>query len=130
MDTERYVEHELTDGERAILHKMLSRPFRGSAVLFTQAEKARVRWVVANGSPALLFNVSPGATRVDVPERTPVDAELRANDVDGTPICVVLHVVDGLLHEIEMYREDGAPVQHIPKVAELEYAYPEQDSEE
>lgn len=42
-------------------------------------------------------------------ERIPVEAELPDND--GVSIHVLLHVVNGLLAELEIYKDDLSPIQ-------------------
>jgi len=44
-----------------------------------------------------------------VARRVPVEAELE--DVDGVTIHVLLHVVQGFLNELEVFREDGGLIQ-------------------
>jgi hypothetical protein len=41
--------------------------------------------------------------------RIPVEAELE--DGDGVTIHLLLHVLEGYLNELEVYRDDSAPVQ-------------------
>ena len=43
----------------------------------------------------------------------PVEAEYL--DVDGVPIWILLHVVDGLLNELEILRADSAKMQNFPR---------------
>jgi hypothetical protein len=47
----------------------------------------------------------------------PVEAELE--DEDGVPVHVLLHVLDGYLNELEIYREDSAPVRRAIRPEEL-----------
>jgi hypothetical protein len=47
----------------------------------------------------------------------PVEAELV--DEDGVIVHVLLHVVDGFLNELEVYREDSAPVRRVIRPEEL-----------
>ena len=76
--------------------------------------KAQVRRIDADGS--LEISV-PEGPRAEVIRRVPVEAE--AVDSDGVPIHVLLHVVDGLLHELELFREDSRPVRRPPAPEDL-----------
>jgi hypothetical protein len=73
-----------------------------------QAAAASVREIDDNGS--LEFAPSD-KTPADVARRIPVEAEL--NDSDDVTIHVLLHVVEGLLKELEVYRDDSGRVQRV-----------------
>jgi hypothetical protein len=45
--------------------------------------------------------------------------EAEAEDVDGVPIHLLLHVVDGMARELELFREDGKTVQRQPSPQDL-----------
>ncbi len=38
---------------------------------------------------------------------------LIASERDGVTVHVLLHIVDGLMKELEVYREDSAPVSNL-----------------
>ena len=44
-----------------------------------------------------------------VVQRVPVEAE--AEDIDGVTVHVLLHVIDGYIDELEIYRDDSAPLR-------------------
>jgi len=56
--------------------------------------------------------------RAEVANRIPVEAV--AADSDGVPIHILLHVVDGMLQELEYFREDSRPIQHATAEDELQ----------
>jgi hypothetical protein len=62
------------------------------------------RRIDAEGS--LELQPSHDARPAEVVRRIPVEAE--TEDVDGVPIHVLLHVVNGYMNELEVYREDSA----------------------
>jgi hypothetical protein len=66
-----------------------------------------VRVIDADGS--LELSIVGTAPRANVERRIPVEAE--AEDVDGMTFHVLLHVVDGLVNELEIYRNDSEPMQ-------------------
>ena len=89
-----------------MLSKLLIAPFPGNRELAIQAQNASAKTLDAEGSIAL----DPGtnAPVADVERRVPVEAEFE--DADGVTIHVLLHVVDGLMNEMELYREDSGPI--------------------
>jgi len=88
---------------------LLGAEFPGNLALRKQLAKAAVRRVDTDGSLELSVEAGPQA---EVVRRIPVEAE--AVDRDGVPIHVLLHVVDGRLHELEFYREDSQPIVRRP----------------
>jgi hypothetical protein len=92
--------------EAEILRMLLEVDFEGRDALAAQLQSATVTVVDDNGS--LRFHIPYGA-RAEVVKRIPVEAE--AADIDGMPVHILLHVVGGLLNELEVYREDSSTVQ-------------------
>jgi hypothetical protein len=104
------VPRDLHAHERAVIEQLLRSPFDGREVIRTQLEAARVVAEGGGDSRTIRF-ASP---HIDVPRahlalRVPVEGE--AADDDGVPIAVLLHVVDGLVAELEIYRVDGQPIR-------------------
>jgi hypothetical protein len=97
----------LDRAERAVLAKLLDAEFPGKKALLEQARGVKVQSLDANGSLAL--KPADDSTSAGVTRRIPVEAEL--DDHDGTTIHVLLHVVDERMSELEIYRDDGAPLQ-------------------
>jgi Domain of unknown function (DUF6984) len=93
----------LVAAERAVLLKLLSADFPGRDALREQAAEALGRRIDAEGSLAL--QPSQDAPAADVVRRIPVEAE--TEDRDAMPIHVLLHVVNGYMNELEVYREDS-----------------------
>lgn len=65
---------------------------------------------------AFKSTVSLPLARVD--QRIPVEAE--APDVDGVMIHFLLHVVGGVIKEVEVFREDSGKIRRFPKDTDLE----------
>jgi hypothetical protein len=99
----------LNNAERAILARLLEGIFPGREPLLTQSLGITGRRIDTNGSLAL----HPGgpSPKADVVRRVPVEAEFE--DGDGVIVHVLLHVLDGYLNELEIFREDSAAVQHV-----------------
>jgi hypothetical protein len=89
-----------------ILARLLSVAFPGRDEVARQVAVARIRALDADGSLDLLVT---DVARANVIRRIPVEAE--AEDVDGMTFHVLLHVVDGYIDELEVYRNDSEPLQ-------------------
>jgi len=63
-----------------------------------------------NGSLDFQLRTSAKAA---VNSRIPVEAE--AEDLDGTTIHVLLHVIDGFARELEVYKNDSSRVIQMPE---------------
>lgn len=92
----------LSGAEALLLTRLLSVEFAGRDELVAQAKVAVARSIDDNGSIALRVRDRRAA---DVARRIPVEGELE--DDDGVTVHVLLHVVDGFLSELEVYREDS-----------------------
>jgi uncharacterized protein DUF6984 len=100
------VPRPLTSHETAILRTLLNADFPGSAALLGQLPSATV--VPLDQAGSLRFEVGHSAT-ADVVRRIPVEAE--TDDADGMTVHLLLHVVGGVIDELEIYREDSKPLQ-------------------
>lgn len=107
-----------TDSEMALLRLLVSPAFRGSAALASQLDAIRVVPIDTDGS----LRLQPAITRpADVRRRIPVEATY--SDADGTIVFVLVHVLDGFLAELEIYREDsGVVIVPAAEVRDLQIA--------
>jgi hypothetical protein len=87
----------------------LDQDFPGKRTLVQQLATARVRRI--DGDESLEFALDDGP-RAEVVRRIPVEAE--GEDADGVTIHILLHVLDGVMKELEIFREDGGSVQRLP----------------
>lgn len=109
----------LASDEKALIERMLDEPFPGSNQLRSQLGFAIGRRVDQEGSLAL--SVSGGAPAAVV--RT-VPTEAWCQDADGTMIRVLLHVRNGLMVELEIYKDDGSPILRRPTARSIELPPP------
>jgi hypothetical protein len=91
--------------ELELLSVLLGVVFTGNGELQVQANNAKVRTIDENGSLAFKIGSAP---RAEVKRRIPIEAEVE--DDDGVMIHFLVHVEDGLLSELEIYREDSTSV--------------------
>ena len=104
---------ELTKPELALIEALLAEPFQGRTELIQQLPGIRGRRVDEDGS----LQLSATGPRAVVCDRVPVTGH--ATDLDGAPVEVLLHVVDGRLDEVELYRHDTRPVLGLPDPATM-----------
>ncbi|MGE8131903.1 DUF6984 family protein [Methylobacterium sp. NPDC080182] len=97
--------------ERAVLDRLLTTAFPGRDRLAAQARTALVRRIDDTGS--LRFRVK-GALAMVV-GRVPAEGRyLEGDDPSGPGVNLLLHVVGGRLHELEVYKDDGMPIRVGP----------------
>jgi hypothetical protein len=104
----------LTTEQSELLAVLLRRDFPGRDAVRAQIAGAQVRLVDFDGG--LEFAPTRNAPAV-VGLRVPVEGE--ATDVDGTTIHILLHVVDGFVTELELFRQDAQPVMRPPKPGDV-----------
>jgi hypothetical protein len=98
-----------TEDELALLRHLLSVDFPGRDVLRSQLEGIASEPVTGDG----VFELKPQAgTAATVNQRVPVEGE--ATDADGMQIVILLHVIQGWLHYLELFRADSRPLTSIP----------------
>ena len=106
---------DLRPEERELIERMLSEPFAGRDELLAQLSGAKAKTI--DEDRCLSFQIT-STVRADLPIRVPVTA--RSADEDGMFLEINIHVVDGRLHELELWRGDLAPVQRLPRASDLE----------
>lgn len=110
----------LSGEERHLMAFLLSEPFPGREVLGKQLESARVSAQCAS-CPTVTFKVERRASPpAPVRRRIPTEAESLGATWDPAGVHVLLHVVDGYLDELEVYRNDGEPIPALPSPESLE----------
>lgn len=103
--------------ERQIIARLLNASFKGADALCAQMSQAAVRSNDYGGVLVLAFEVAKDAVPAEVSGRIPVEAQAR--DSDGVMIHMLLHVVDGFLREVEIFREDSQPIHQLPQISEV-----------
>jgi hypothetical protein len=100
--------------ETELLRRLLRVNFQGAETLSRQLENAFVEPIDSNGS-LRLRPVDPNPATVT--RRVPVEATYA--DADGVLVHVLIHVMDGVLDELEVYREDSGTVAVAPADASM-----------
>jgi len=99
---------KLTVAEKRVLDRLLSNHFAGRDELTAQVDRATVSRIDREGS--LQFRtVGPSAL---VNQRVPVEGRYPdgSDDPIGPAVNLLLHVVNGRLHELEVYKDDGSDI--------------------
>ena len=105
----------LRDKEKELLELMLSQPFEGSNELRSQVTHALVS-SECEDCATIEFTVDRAARPAATPVRVPVEAIGPATDGEVTQ--VLLHVIDGYLAELELFRSGLGPAG-LPPVEAL-----------
>ena len=96
----------LTEWEQQIILRLLQEsPFAGRDDLLVQLEHVVGQPIDEDGSLSLKCS---SALKAVVKQRVPVEGEVP--DMDGMVIHYLLHVVDGKMNELEVYKDDSSKV--------------------
>lgn len=105
---------DLNGRERVLISHLTQADFIGAAQIREQLAACQARTLDPQGSFELRVKSRPPAR---VFFRVPV--ELTAKDRDGAGIHVLLHVVDGIAREVEIYKDTPAPIATWPSRWEI-----------
>jgi hypothetical protein len=103
-----------TAHEQRIIDRLLEKAFPGRDEICEQMKSCLVRTIDEDKSLEFLVRSN---VKAKVKKRVPVEAEVQ--DTDGISIHILLHVVDGKLNELEIYKEDGSPILERPDPSKL-----------
>ncbi len=106
---------QLSTWETRLILRLLEPAFSGQEVLRAQVGEALGRPIDENGSLDLQSGLD---TKALVMKRVP--SEGSATDRDGTTIHYLLHVVDGAIQELEVYKDDSSKVLEHPEPEAVE----------
>jgi hypothetical protein len=105
--------------ERELLEKLLDPKFPGRDELREQLGSVSAQQVYEDGT--LSLRVSSGQPAA-VKHRVPTEGS--CSDSDGVMIHVLLHVVNGMMDELEIFKEDGTDIMRPPTAHALDLAPP------
>jgi hypothetical protein len=104
----------LDANEMGLLGKLLSREFPGRDALRLQLSSVTGRKIDNDGSLELS---SEESNLVEMLIGCPTEGTCA--DVDGGLIGVLLHVKNGKLHQLEIFKEDGSEILRAPNAEAL-----------
>lgn len=96
---------ELTGQEKSILNKLLEKSFPGCDELKRQLALCKAVSTNDSDNYGSIYLKTDANERANVSTRVPVEG--RVSDSDGGSIDILLHVIDGKLNELEIFRADG-----------------------
>jgi hypothetical protein len=111
----------LEASERALLERLLQGEFPRRDALSNQLHGVSVRTIDEYGSLELRVGENAAPAKLSPSEgdpsrmltdRVPVEGQYR--DEDGIPVCVMLHVVEGFIHELQIFKADGSRIINAP----------------
>lgn len=100
--------------ERELIEKLLEAEFEGRDELRAQLQTVTGRRLLDDGT----FLELRCDSNVRAPVRNRVPIEGSCQDTDGGTIDVLLHVVDGFMHQLEILKYSG-PIRQLPTAADL-----------
>jgi hypothetical protein len=104
----------LNANEMRVIEKLLDHEFPGRDILRLQLSSVTGKQIDENGSLKLCYE---GDELVEMLRGCPTEGTCA--DADGGVIAVLLHVKNGRLHLLEIFREDGLEIQRAPTAEEL-----------
>lgn len=113
------VPRSLDTREHELVSALLGQLLVGRDRLAKQLQGITGEPIDENGSLRL------SASGEQMPMKFHVPVEAWAPDVDGVAIHYLLHVVEGRLAELEVYKDDSTTVIRHPSVEELQWFVPE-----
>jgi hypothetical protein len=105
---------ELTEYERRVANALLDTEFSGSEILKRQFEHATARLMKTDDNYGSIVITTKSPEPANIKNRVPVTALTR--DESGGPVEILLHVVNGSVHELEFVRLDGKPMVGLPRL--------------
>lgn len=105
----------LADWEERLLARLMAAQFPGRKEITEQIGNCLVKTIDREGSFAVQVQAEILAP---VEKRIPVEAE--AKDTDGQTVHALLHVSKGRVVELEIYKEDGSPIERPPDTLDWE----------
>lgn len=98
----------LTDKETKILLKLLEAEFPGCDQLLLQAQGVSATDTGDTDNYGSIYLHTNVANKAGVVQRIPVEGKIL--DKDGVPISILLHVVNGYMNELEIFKTDGSDI--------------------
>jgi hypothetical protein len=105
---------QLHANEMGLLKKLLDHHFPGRDALRFQLSSVTGRQTDENGSLELSYE---GDDLAEMLRACPTEGT--SSDVDGGVISVLLHVKNGRMHLLEIFKEDGSKILRAPTAESL-----------
>ena len=99
---------DLSDDEWEILNKMMSVDFEGKEIIINQLKNAKVISYCPCGCKTVDIQIEGNLPKYEFKKRIPV--ELMTHSKDNVPIIASIHVINGYINELEIYRADSKEI--------------------
>ena len=103
------IPRKLYEDEWKILNKMLSVDFDGKDAIADQLKTAEVICYCSCGCKTIDIQVDENMPSYEYEKRVPVG--LKTISTDGVPIIASIHIVNGYICELEIYRADSEKIE-------------------
>lgn len=107
-------EREFTPEEKLWLQKLMNFDFKGKDAIIKQLQSSKVIGQCACGCKTINIRVDHAIEQYPYSIRVPV--EMTAIQSDGIPIVFLLHVLNGYIAELEIFKADSSPVSETIKL--------------
>lgn len=107
---------DFTPEETSVIEKLLCVEFEGRNALKEQLNHTKVIGNCSCGCRSILLSSGSLAPMLSPSQRIPV--EMESMDDDGVPVLFLLHVIEGYVSELEVFRADSEPLIKIPDVSD------------
>jgi hypothetical protein len=111
----------LSSLESTIIDQLLAPEFPGKAQLAPQIAGSLVITLDEDGS--VKFRVGETTPASEVKYRVPTEGEFQ--DSDGVTVHVLLHVINGYIDELEIFKENSLPILDWSQASSLRVFAPE-----
>jgi hypothetical protein len=99
----------LSLNQKALLDRLLSKPFPGSEELKKQVADCEAKPTGDDDNYGSVYLTTRSKQPAKVALRVPVEGLV--DDSDDSSVDVLLHVVDGFINELEIVKLDGTPLK-------------------
>jgi hypothetical protein len=104
------MKRQLTNHEKEIIEKLLSVDFPDRDILKQQAALAEAEPIGdSDNYGSIYLSTDQSVPRASVKQRVPVEGLVV--DATGEQVNILLHVIDGIIAELEIVKLDGTPIQ-------------------
>lgn len=104
----RTMYRELNEKEKTWLDKLLAIDFKEKKILNLQLSKAKVEYIEEYAYISLKFKIDSKIAKYPYSVRVPV--EMRAYQEGSAPIIFLLHIIDGIIYELEIITADSSKI--------------------
>jgi len=107
-----------SENETAILQKLLSVNIPGVAELLVQIQNIMVQAIDYDDNYSSIELLPQNFNKCAISQRVPVEGSWK--DKNGGNVSILLHVIDGFLHELDIIKDDGTALIGLIELSQIE----------